>query len=239
MMRRDPLQREKVLHLIQDLGLDLTQAEDVALEEVRDLAQPPRGVDAGGHGEDLVELLQGPAFRLGHQHQDQPPADDVPRAVPREAALRGERVLQRRPRDGQQEVEEPRRGRRERHAVRPHVQRVRLGRVGERHGALAGGVEDAEEEDAQRDAAQARRVVRLRDPEAEAREEHRQRHQRERRQQEIAPAEGVDRVDGRDREEPVDQAEAQRRSERGDRREVGLQEDLGRVVRDHVDSAEL
>lgn len=81
--------------------------------------------------------------------------------------------------------------------------------------------------------------MRLGNPEAEAREEHGQRHQWERGEQEIAPPERVDRVDGRDREEPVDETESQRRGKRGYRREVGLQEDLRRVVGDHVDSAEL
>lgn len=157
--------------LIQNLRLH-RPTEQIPLKEVRDLPQPIRGVEVRRHGEHLVQLLEGLPLRLGHEHQDQPPPDDVAAGVERERALRGEGVEERRPGDGEQEVEEPGRRGGQGHAVRSDVQGVGFGGVGERDGTLAGGVDDAEDVDAQRDAGDAGPVVRgLGDPEAEAGEE--------------------------------------------------------------------
>ena len=126
------------------------------------------------------------------------------------------------------------------HAVSPHVERVRLGRIDKRHGSLTGRVDHPKEVDTRGDAGDASLVCRLlRDQKGEAGEEEAQGHEREGRQKQVAPAKGVDGLDGRDREQKVDDAKAQRRRQRRDVRVVGLLEDVRRIIRDDVDAAEL
>ena len=69
-------------------------AEDVALDVARERLELVRGVHAGGHGEDLVELFERERLGLGDEEQDEDEADDVPAGVPPEGALRLERAEQ-------------------------------------------------------------------------------------------------------------------------------------------------
>ena len=66
-----------------------------------------RGVLAGRDGEDLIQLLERQGLGLGHEQQDQHPADQTPRRVPAERALGFERRQQVRPGEGEDEVEAP------------------------------------------------------------------------------------------------------------------------------------
>lgn len=191
------------------------------------------------HREHLIQFLEGLALGLGQEQQHEPKADDVPGRVPAERALRLERREKRRPRHGQDEVEEPGRGGGEGHAHVADVQRVRFGRVRERHRALAGRVHDTEEVRAQRDAPDTGAHVRGWDPETEAGEKKGDGHERKRGEEEIAPAERVDGVDGRDGEEEVDYAPAHGCAERGHFGEARVFEDTAAVVGDDVDAAEL
>ena len=84
----------------------------------------------------------------------------------------GEGGLHRWPCDAEDEIEEPGRGRGERHAVRADVKGVRLGGVSERYGALTGGVYHPEKVDPESNACHTSGVTAfVGDPEAEAREE--------------------------------------------------------------------
>lgn len=209
-------------------------AEDVAAAEVDGLAGAVGDLAAEGHVEDAVELLERLLLGLGDEEEDEEEADDVPAGVPAEGALRREGDQHSGPRQRQDEVEEPGRGRRERHADRPDVQRVGLGRVGEGHRPLAGRVDHAEEVGTQGDAGDVGLALR-RDPEGVTGEEHEEGHEREGGQEEVAAAESVDGVEGGDGEEPVDDAEAERGGESCDVTVAGLDEDFGREVGNDVD----
>ena len=147
-----------------------------------------------------------------------------------------ESLQQARPRDAEHEVEEPRRGGSQRHTVRSHVQRVCLSTVRERHGSFAWTVNHAEQIETRGNAGDACGVVRLGHPEAEADEEEADRHEWEGGEEEVSTAEGIDRVDSRNRKKPVDSAPAERGGEGVDFREVGIEEDGGGVVGDDVDA---
>jgi hypothetical protein len=54
---------------VERLGADLAP-ERVAVERELGLPEPVRGVLAGGDREDLVELLERRALRLGHEEED-------------------------------------------------------------------------------------------------------------------------------------------------------------------------
>ena len=167
-------------------------------------------MDGGGHAEDAVELLERLALGLGYGEQDGEEADEVPARVPAKSALGLEGGEHAGPGDGQDKVEEPRGGRGDGHAERAHIERVRLGAVRERYGALARRVDDAEQIQAQRHARDVRLGVRReRDVEREASKEQREGHERKCDQQQVASTKRVDSIDGRDSEEEVDDAEAQ------------------------------
>lgn len=83
-----------------------------------------------------------------------------------------------------------------------------------------------------------RRAV-LRNPETEPREEQEDRHERERGQQQVAPTKSVNRVKRWEGKQPVDDTEPKRRREGRGLWEAGVDEDLGRVVRNRIDAAEL
>lgn len=126
------------------------------------------------------------------------------------------------------------------HAIRSYIQRICLGRVDKRDWTTAGRVDDAKEVDSHGDASNASRVLRLLGyPEGEPGEEKTQRHERETHQQQVAPTKGVDRVHCRQRKQEIDDAEPERGGQGGHVRVVGLLEDVRRIVRDHVDTAEL
>lgn len=165
------------------------------------------------HGEHLVQLLKGLPLGLRHEQQDKHKPHHIPPSIPAKRALWFERILQTGPRDRQHEVEKPRRCRRQRHAIRTHVERVCLGGIREGHGAFAGRVGDAEQVDTQRNAAGVGPAhgggAVGGDPEREARKQLEDAHEREGDEEKVAAAEGVNRVDGGDGEEPVDHAEAE------------------------------
>ena len=228
------------LHLVNLPRLHLPLKQQVPPPDIDQLRDAIDGVLVARDIEHAIQLFEGLALGLRHEEQDGHPADDVPGGVPGEAALGGERRLHRRPGDAEDEVEKPGGGGGERHAVAAHVQRIGFGRVGEGHGALAGGVDHAEEVDAERDASHAGRVVGfVWDPETEAGEEEEEGHEWVGGYQEVAAAEGVDGVDGGDGEEPVDDAEAEGGGEGADGGEAAVKENLGTVVGDDVDTTEL
>lgn len=65
---------------------------------------------------DLIQLLQGQRLRLGQTEIGKDPAGEVPGRVPAERALRGERLDERRPCQGDDKVEAPGGGGGEGHA---------------------------------------------------------------------------------------------------------------------------
>lgn len=170
--------------------MDVFPAQDVAVEKVRNLLEAVGNLAARRDAEDGVELLQTAALGLGQQDQHQEPADQVPRRVPPKGALRLEGLEQARPRHRQHKVEEPRRRRRQRHAVGAQIQWVGFGRVRERDGPFARRVHDAEEVDAEGYAGDATFAV-LRDPKGEAGEEEEDGHEWESKEEEVAAAESV------------------------------------------------
>lgn len=127
-------------------------SEDIPLPKVEELREPVSSECSRGNAEHGVQLLEGLLLSLRDEEQHQEEADDVPTAIPPKGARRRKGRLKRRPGDGKEEVEEPRRGRRQRHADGPDVQRVCLGRVSERYWSLARGIDHAEEIDTQGDA---------------------------------------------------------------------------------------
>lgn len=160
-----------------------------------------------GYAKDSVELLQRPLLGLGNEEQDGKEANNVPSRVPSEGTLGLEGVEQGRPGNRQDEVEEPSRGCGQRHADGSDVQRVCFGGVGERDGALAGRVEDAEKVGSQGYTGDVRGGVAW-DPEAETGEEHGESHEREGGEEEVPATKGVDGVETWESEEPVDHSPA-------------------------------
>lgn len=190
----------------------------------------------GRDPEDLIQLLQRQRLRLGHEQQDADPADHAPGRIPPEGALILEGTLQRRPSEGEDEVEAPRRRGGEAHADLADVQRERLGAVGEGDGAHAGGVEDFEEVHPRGHHGD---FLNVGEPEGEADPEQEDAEQRERDEEEIAAAEGVDGEEGGEGKDPVQDACAHGREEGGGLGVLCFQEDGGGVVGDDVDAAEL
>ncbi len=126
--------------------------EEVPAEEPEKLLQAPGGMSSGWNAKDLIELLEGLALGLGNEEQHAKEADDVPPGVPAERARGREGLQERGPRDCEHEVEEPRGGGGQGHALGTDVEGVRFGGVCEWDGAFAGGVDDAEEVQAEGDA---------------------------------------------------------------------------------------
>ena len=116
-------------------------------------------------------------------------------------------------------------------------QREYLGRVRERHGPLAGGVEHGEQINKQRNQRGARGGQRHEG--AQARGEQGPDHLGEGEQQEGAAAEGVDGPEGGEGEEPVDEAEAEGGEQGLEIVGAVLLEDGGGVEGDDVDAAHL
>lgn len=191
----------------------------------------------GRHTKHMIQLLQRQRLCFRQAKVRKRPSKHVPRGVPPERALRLERRLQRRPRQRDDEVEEPRRGCGKGHADVADVQRESLRRVCEWHRPFAGGVHDHEEVDACGDAAEAGVVVD--DVEGEAGEEEEDCHERKGGEEQVAAAKGVDCVDGGEGEDPVDDAAAEGREEGLLGGELCGLEHGGGVVHDCVDAAEL
>ena len=78
------------------------------------------------------------------------------------------------------------------------------------------------------------RLIILWNPERKAGHEQEERHEREGGEQEVAPPEGVNRVDGGEGEEEVDAAEAERCEESRFDGEATLPEDGRRIVGDRI-----
>ena len=144
----------RILALVQPLGLDML-AQNIPFKDVPNLADTIRSMHMRRHAENLIQLLEGLPLSLGQEQQHEEKADDIPGGVPAKRALRRKSLLQARPRDGEHAVEEPGGGGGQAHAVGADVQRVGFGGVGEGDGAFAGGVDDAEEVDAEGDAGDA------------------------------------------------------------------------------------
>lgn len=77
----------------------------------------------------LIQFFEGQCFRLGHEEEDEEEPDHVPTRVPSECTLRLERTEETRERDGDDEVEEPKDGRRERHAYITDIEGISLSGV--------------------------------------------------------------------------------------------------------------
>lgn len=121
------------------------------------------------------------------------------------------------------------------------MQRECLRRVRERHGTLAGRVEDLEQIHACRDHGDtllAQGVVGF-DPEGEAGPEEADGQEGEGEEQEVAAAPGVDGEEGGESEDPVEDAGAHGCEEGFLDAVAGFDEDGGGIVGDYVDAAEL
>lgn len=151
-------------------------AEDISANEIRYLAETICSMDVRRNGEDLVEFLEGFALSFGQEQEYEDEADHIPRGVPRESALVGECGLKGRPRDGENEVEEPGCSCCEGHAVCAHVEWVCFRGIGEGDGTFAWGIDHSEEIDSERNACCAGGCIRFRDPETESGEEEKDRH---------------------------------------------------------------
>lgn len=204
------------------------------------------------HIKHRVQFFQRPTLRLGQEQQNEYKAGDVPAGVPPEGTGGGHGGLKAGPGHREEEVEEPGGGGGEGHAEGPDVQRVGLGGVGEGDGALAGGVDHAEEVEAHDDHCDAGGAHG--EPEAEAGPEEEDGHElgvlalcslqgfsvggswtyREGRQEKVPPTEAINGPERRQGEEEVDDAEAERGAQRGHFAKVGGEEDLGRVICDNL-----
>ena len=83
------------------------------------------------------------------------------------------------------------------------------------------------------------RFIILWNPERKADHEQEDSHKREGRQQQVPPAERIDRLHGRKRKHKVHCTKPEASQERLGIREVRLREDVRRIVRDSVHAAEL
>lgn len=117
------------------------------------------GGNGKGHTEDLIQLLQRQALRLGQEQQHGKEANDVPRGIPAESPRRREGSLQTRIGNRQDEVKEPRRGRGETHPQRTDIQRICLRGIRKRHGPFTGRVDNPKEVDPKGDAGNVRGVM--------------------------------------------------------------------------------
>lgn len=95
--------------------------QHIMAPEVEELRGAVAHEAAEGHVEDGVELLERLLLGLGQEEEHEEEADDVPRRVPREGALRRPCLHERRPRERDDRVEEPGRRCGERHAEGPDV----------------------------------------------------------------------------------------------------------------------
>jgi hypothetical protein len=87
-------------------GLE-TLAQDPDPKMPQGVLELVAGVLAGGDRKDLVEFFQREGLGLGHEEQDEHPADQTPGRVPAEGALGLEGREQARPGEGEDEVEAP------------------------------------------------------------------------------------------------------------------------------------
>lgn len=104
--------------------------------------------------------------------------------------------------------------------------------------SFTGRINNAKEVYSERNTSNVRCAV-LGYPETETRKEQEYGHEWERGQQQVASTKGINRVERRQSKQPVDDAEPERCSKGGSLGKVGVNEDLGRVVGNGVDAAEL
>ena len=196
------------------------------------------GVGAGGHGEDVVEFLEGALLGFGQEEEDEHERGEVEAGVEAKGADRVQGEQQAGEGDAERRGPEEAGGDGPAHADLAVGQGEDLGRVRVGHGAFAGRVEGGEEVDEQRDQAEVRATV-LRDDEAEPRGQQGPGHLREGKEEQRAPAPRVDGPHGWPGKDEVDQAEPPAGEESLQVVGPGLEEDGRAVEGDDVDAAHL
>lgn len=210
---------------------------------------------AGRDTEHHVEFFEGLVFRLRtvgglasnrqtgkqgnlqeEQHQEE--SDRVPSRIPTERTRLTKRLQQRRPSNRKHKVKKPTSRSRKTHTLRTDIQRIRLGRVRKWHRSLSHTVNNSEQVNSQSHTGDSRITV-FGNQETETSEEEAEGHEWEGGEEEVATAEGVDCEEGGDGEKEVQGAETHGCAEGGELGEVGFEENLGRIVGDDVDAAEL
>ena len=108
--------------------------------------------------EDSIQLLEGEGLGFREQEVAVHSPEQIPTGVPAEGSGGSESGAQRRPAEGDDEVEAPAGGRCKGHADVADVERESFGGVGERNRAFGGRVDGHEAEDGSGDAPKLRRV---------------------------------------------------------------------------------
>lgn len=199
-----------MVKVIQGLEGGLLVPENVALDEPR---QPGAGLvppeATQGHGKDVVEFFERALLGLRHEEEDHDQGAHVEARVEAECARRGQGRQHAREGDGQNSGPEEARRHGPAHADFSVRQGEDFGRVRERHGSLAGGVEGREDVDEQGDEGEVGGVF-FGDVETESAGEQRPSHLGEGEQQERPTAKGVDSEERRPGKHEVNQTESER-----------------------------
>jgi hypothetical protein len=95
-----------IVLLVKLFGLNIP-SEDISIEEVKELSSAVGCMVSGSHTKHLVQFFKCLAFGFWNEEQDTEETDQVPDRIPRESTLRLECLQKRRPRDGEDKVEEP------------------------------------------------------------------------------------------------------------------------------------
>jgi hypothetical protein len=95
-----------IVLLVKLLGLNIP-SEDISVEEVKELPSAICCMVSCSHTKHLVQFFKRLAFGFWNEEQDTEETDQVPDRIPRESTLRLECLQKRRPRDGENKVEEP------------------------------------------------------------------------------------------------------------------------------------
>ena len=163
--------RNRAIEMIQRLQPRLLIEENIPPHPIRQrLRKLVLHMRPGGHGEDVIQLLERPLLRLGHPEENHHQRGQVQAGVKAERAEGVEGAEQAREGDGEHGGPEEARCHGPGHADLAVREREDFRRVGEGDRTLAGRVEGCEEEDEERDEAQVG-VVFLWDDEAQARGE--------------------------------------------------------------------
>jgi len=92
--------------LVKLFGLNIP-SEDISIEEVKELSSAICCMVSCSHTKYLVQFFKRLAFGFWNEEQDTEETNQVPDRIPRESTLRLECLQKRRPRDGEDKVEEP------------------------------------------------------------------------------------------------------------------------------------
>lgn len=177
-----------------------------------------------GDRKDLVQFLERQSLRLRQTEVAEDPAEQVPTRIPGKRPLRLEGVPQRQPGQGNNEVEAPSGGCGKRHSNVADIQRLvqisallislqetgktyeGFRRIGEWHRSFARRIHNHEEVYTRCNTGSP--AVLVGDPKGEAREEQEKTHQGKGRQEQIPPAERVNRVNSGKGKDPIGYAAA-------------------------------